>query len=365
MTERASPHEADATEAMPSPAESLVAEFLRRQEEGKAPSIESFLAGKSTELASEVGGRLESILSLQGLFREMRPAGAPATAEPPRIPGFRIESRLGEGALGTVYLAWDIALERKVALKVLLRGTGAAQLESILSEARRIASLGDPGIVTVHSVVREAESPAIVMEFVEGFPIDRMAEGLGYRDRARLVQRVARALATAHAKELIHRDLKPANILVTPRMEPKILDFGLAVQKSNQPDTAGYFAGTPLYASPEQVAGEPLTPASDIFSLGSILYLLLTGRSPFDAPTTGEVLLRVAAAQPAFPRSLIADVPEELQAISIACLASNPADRPSALDVVADLGRFLSGEPIRSRPRLYADRLRNRIAAHE
>ena len=144
--------------------------------------------------------------------------------EPPIIPGFRIERKIGRGGVGVVYEAWDEKLQRKVALKFLHAVPNSETQRRILDEARKTAALHDPAIVTVHAVLDEHRPPAIVMELVEGFPIDQFTEGLTHHQKARILQEIARALAVAHRHGIIHRDLKPANVLVTPGYEAR--DFG-------------------------------------------------------------------------------------------------------------------------------------------
>jgi serine/threonine protein kinase len=150
-------------------------------------------------------------------------------AEPPEIPGFRIERKIGRGGLGVVYEAWDEKLQRKVALKVLHAVPDSETQRRVLEEARKTAALRDNAIVTVHAVLDENRPPAIVMELVEGFPIDQFTEGLTHHQKARILQEIVRALGVAHRRGIIHRDLKPGNVLVTPGMKPVILDFGLAI----------------------------------------------------------------------------------------------------------------------------------------
>lgn len=282
----------------------------------------------------------------------------------PIIGGFRIERRLGVGGLGAVYEAWDEKLQRKVALKVLHAIPNAATGRQVLAEARKTAGLRHPAIVTVHAVLDEHQPPAIVMELVEGFPLDHYAGSLTQEQKVRVLQEIARALAVAHRHGIIHRDLKPGNILLTPGLRPVILDFGLALAVGEADELAVGFAGTPLYASPEQVAGAPLTPASDVFSFGSVMFKLLTGRAPFDGATMEEVFGAIRKATPPFLRDVATGVPPDLQAICLACLAADPAERPTAEVVALELGRFLAGEPVRLRPALYGDILRRRISEY-
>lgn len=285
-------------------------------------------------------------------------------AAPPAIAGFRIERHLGRGGIGVVYEAWDEKLQRKVALKMLHTAPDAEARRRVLDEARKMAALRDPAIITVHAVLDELESPAIVMELVEGFPIDQYSAALTFEQRARILQEVARALAAAHQRGIIHRDLKPANVLVTPAMKPVILDFGLAVSLREASHSRSRFEGTPLYASPEQADGRPLTAASDLFSFGSLMFKVLTGTTPFNGGSVTEVLDSIREAAPPFLRDVAMGVPADLQAICLACLAADPAARPSAGQVALELGRFLAGEPVRLRPALYSDILRKRISEY-
>ncbi len=292
-------------------------------------------------------------------------AQAPQTDEaPPHLPGFRIERKLGEGSLGVVYAAHDEKLNRRVAVKVLRRSADAHLRQRILEEARHAAALADPAVVTIFSVLDEAEPPAIVMELVEGFPLDRFAAQLSFEQKARLLQEVARGLATAHEHGLIHRDLKPDNVLVGPDMRVRILDFGLAMSLEEASRHQRGFEGTPLYASPEQVLDKPLTSATDVFSFGSLMFKVLTGREPFTGASSREVLHAIATTAPPFLHEVAVGVPEDLQALCLACLAWDVADRPTAAQVAVELGRFLVGEPVGLRPKLYDDLLRRRISEY-
>jgi len=282
----------------------------------------------------------------------------------PRLPGFRIERELGAGSLGVVYAGYDEKLNRRVAIKVLrCRAKESVRLR-VLEEARKAAALADPAVVTIFSVLDETDPPAIVMELVEGFPLDRFAEKLNFEQKASLLREVARGLAAAHEGGVIHRDLKPDNIIVGPDMRPRILDFGLAVSFDEGGRPEGGFQGTPLYASPEQVLGRALTAASDVFSFGSLMFKVLTGRSPFAGESFTEVFEAIASTAPPFLREVAVGVPEDLQAVCLACLAWAPADRPTATEVALELGRFLAGEPVRLKPKLYDDLLRRSISEY-
>jgi hypothetical protein len=288
------------------------------------------------------------------------------TGSPPALPGFELGQRLGAGALGDVYEAHDRTLSRTVAVKILRTGSNPARRERIVAEARRAAALNDPAIVTIHTVIDDPTSPAIVMERVDGYPIDTAVAALSFRQKAEILREICRALAHAHARGIVHRDLKPANVLVTPQLKPKVLDFGLAVLAGGidaKHSPAG-FEGTPLYASPEQAGGETVAPASDVFSFGSLMFTVLVGRPPFAGANADEVLRAIRTTPPPFPRDVAVGVPEDLQAICLACLSLAPGDRPAAAQLVVEFGRYLAGEPVRLRPALYADILRRRTSEH-
>jgi serine/threonine protein kinase len=320
--------------------------------------VESLL--RANDDSGEFLGERASTLSAATVL----PRAGEVEETPPKITGFKIIRCLGRGGLGAVYEAFDEKLQRRVALKTLHTVPSAEFRRRILDEARKTAALRDPAIVTVHSVLDEHEPPAIVMELIEGFPIDQFTASLTFEQKARILQEIARALSVAHRGGIIHRDLKPANVLVTPAMKPVVLDFGIAISADEADRTRSQFEGTPLYASPEQASGRPLSAASDVFSFGSLMFKVLTGTTPFNGNTITEVLEAISTRQPPFLRDVAMGVPSDLQAICLACLATDPKARPSAEEIALDLGRFLAGEPARLRPALYGDILRRRISEY-
>ncbi|TAK93821.1 MAG: serine/threonine protein kinase [Verrucomicrobia bacterium] len=339
--------------------------FLRAVASPTDGQIDNFIAQLPESLRKETRERIQAGLLVRQLReRERRPPSEHEEAAP-QLPGYRIERKLGQGGLGVVYAAHDEKLNRRVVIKVLRSRADAQVRKRVLDEARHTAALSDPAVVTVFSVLDEADPPAIVMEFVEGFSIDRFAAQLNFEQKARLLREIARGLSVAHARGLIHRDLKPDNVIVGPDMRPRILDFGLALSLEEAARQGRGFEGTPLYASPEQVMDRPLGPASDVFSFGSLMFKVLTGKAPFAGETISQVLAAITSTAPPFLREVAVGVPEDLQAICLACLAWNPADRPSAETVALELGRFLVGEPVRLKPKLYDDLLRRTISEHE
>jgi alkyl hydroperoxide reductase subunit AhpC len=217
---------------------------------------------------------------------------------------YRIEAELGRGSFGAVYRAYDTLLQRQVALKVMGVG-GSAASDAVLREARAAAALIHPHVCTVFAVDASEGVSMIVMEYLDGQPLSKTLEiGPLPRERAAAIGRqVALGMAAAHAQAIVHGDLKPANIMVTQEGVAKILDFGLARRQRrlasaeetilfDDADT-GKLAGTPLYMSPEQVRGLPLTPASDVFSFGLILYEMLTGRTALEGDNILEVMRKI------------------------------------------------------------------------
>ncbi|HUC85373.1 MAG TPA: serine/threonine-protein kinase [Candidatus Acidoferrales bacterium] len=338
--------------------------FLRDADRGINPPLEAFLAALPEAVRGEAGERIAAGLRVrQG--RIQPPAEAAGGERPiPVVTGYRLGRKIGEGSLGAVYAAHDEKLNRPVAIKILHQRADEATRRRVLDEARKTAALRDPAIVTIFSVLDEADPPAIVMELVEGFALDRFTAELNFEQKARLLREVARGLAVAHEHGVIHRDLKPDNVIVGPDMRPRILDFGLALSLEEAGRQGFGFEGTPLYASPEQVQGHSLTPASDVFSLGSLMFKVLTGRPPFLGQTTSQTLEAIATTAPPFLRAVAVGVPEDLQAVCLACLAWKAVDRPTAAEVATELGRFLVGEPVRVRPKLYGDLLRRSISEY-
>ena len=338
--------------------------FLHDADKGTNRPIEDLIASLPEAIRRETRERIEAGLRVRQCHIELESPSDQREESSPALPGFRIERKLGEGSLGTVYAAHDEKLNRRVAIKILHRRAGEGIRRRVLDEARKAAALGDPAIVTIFSVLDEAAPPAIVMELVEGFPLDRFSAELNFEQKARLLRDVARGLAVAHEHGLIHRDLKPDNIIVGPDMRPRILDFGLALSREEASRQGAGFEGTPLYASPEQVRGQPLTTASDVFSFGSLMFKVLTGRPPFAGKTAVQTLEAIATTAPPFLREVAVGVPEDLQAVCLSCLSWNAADRPSAGEVALELGRFLVGEPVRLKPKLYDDLLRRSISEY-
>jgi serine/threonine protein kinase/formylglycine-generating enzyme required for sulfatase activity len=278
-------------------------------------------------------------------------AGSPALpdADPATIGRYRIDSRLGEGGFGRVFLAWDDELKRTVAIKVPRPNafSSADGIKLFLDEARMAAQLNHPGIVAVHDIGRQPDgSIYIVLEHVEGRRLSDLIKAgvLSLERMIGLMIRVADAAHHAHKLGLVHRDLKPANILVDSEGNPHITDFGLAVHEDIQRFRSGEVAGTVPYMAPEQVRGEThrLDGRTDVWALGIILYRILAGRRPFSG-SLSELLDEIRYRDPKPPRQINDTIPKELERICLKCLAKRMSDRyNSALDLADDLRVFLS-----------------------
>jgi DNA-binding beta-propeller fold protein YncE len=280
------------------------------------------------------------------------------TEPPSAIPGYEILSELGRGGMGVVYKARQVALNRLVALKMILAGGHAGEdaLSRFRLEAESLALLRHPNIVQIYEVGLHEGRPFLALEFLDGGSLaNQLVKGTPTPlAAAALVEALARAVHTAHERGIVHRDLKPENVLLDRDGTPKITDFGLVKQLGG---TAGQTAsnailGTPSYMAPEQAQGNSrlVGPAADVYALGAILYKLLTGRPPFEGSPT-DVLMKVAAYEPVPPRRLCLQVPRDLETICLKCLRKQPAERyADALKLAEDLRRFQGGEPIRARP---------------
>ena len=281
---------------------------------------------------------------------------------------YRIVAKLGTGGMGEVYRAEDLRLNRDIALKVLAPALASRHdyIRRFHQEARCAASLNHPQIVTIHSVEEVDGLPFLTMELVEGVSLKEMipAQGLPLTRCLDIAIALCTGLAAAHAQGLIHRDLKPENVVVTPEGRVKILDFGIAKALADDDETRvesipvettpdesaekariserltepGRVLGTAAYMSPEQVRGRPVDPRSDLFSLGVLLYEMMTGNLPFHGETPNERMLAILRDPPLPPSTRRHDLPGRLNEIVLRCLEKQPQDRyASASELMADL----------------------------
>jgi alkyl hydroperoxide reductase subunit AhpC/tRNA A-37 threonylcarbamoyl transferase component Bud32 len=299
--------------------------------------------------------------------------------QPGRVLGrYRIRGRLGDGTFGTVFAAWDMRLERMVALKVLKQSISDSR-KAVLDEARVAARLSHPHVCTIYAVDEEDGLPLIAMEHLDGRPLSEViADGLGRESALRLATQIASGLAAAHQQDVVHGDLKPANVIVTEDGTAKVLDFGLARSRTSadlpdadarttrqrgtrpgdtdgigaldatielhgsgpdgSPDESGEsvaIRGTPLYMAPEQALGLPTTPAGDVFSFGLVLFEMLSGRRARSGQPTLQLFLELPTEDLAL--QLAAQVDEPYRDLLLAVLSREPAQRPTMAEVVRRL----------------------------
>jgi serine/threonine protein kinase len=343
--------------------------YLEARELGREER-QSFLdqrcAGQS-ELRAEVEELLEQEEDLDGFLArpatlEPKPESHEPVSHPERIGAYRIQRPLGFGGMGVVYLAEQDSPRRAVALKLLrLDSASPRQLERFEREAELLGRLSHPGIARVYEAgwaeTETGRRPFFAMEYVEGEPLHEYVtvHKLDLAAKLRIVSQVAEAVHYAHERNVVHRDLKPSNVVIDERGEPKVLDFGVArpMGDSSHATQTGQLVGTLSYMSPEQAAGHGLIgPASDVYSLGVILYEILTGRLPIPTENLAlhEAVRRVREEEPIAAGSVRKELKGDLDTVLGKALAKEPERRyASAAEFAEDLRLYLDHRPIRAR----------------
>jgi serine/threonine-protein kinase len=270
---------------------------------------------------------------------------------------YRLKEKLGSGGMAEVYLADDLLLGREVAVKVLYAQYAAdpAFIQRFRQEAQSAANLNHPNIVNIYDWGNEGDLYYIVMEYVEGRDLKEIlrSEGRLLPERAaEIAAEVCAALQFAHRGNLVHRDIKPHNIFITNSGQVKVMDFGIAREGNGGGITqTGMVMGTPQYISPEQAQGLAVDGRSDIYSLGVVLYEMLTGQVPFDDPNPVTITYKQVREDPMPPSVVDPEIPATLEAIVMKAMSKNPANRfQSAQEMKADLLRFLEGMPVSATP---------------
>jgi len=335
----------------PPPEQPLPEESLRQAMQTRLPGISDEIQGAITTLRriQQIAGPSsrsphEPVISVVGTTDGSVGSDGQMLAPSESFGRYQIVRLLGQGAMGAVYLAYDPQLERHVALKTPFLGSNTLAVERFFREARAAAQLRSPYVCTVFDVGQIAGIHYISMAFIDGQPLDRLiAEGKlkDLRRIADITLKIARGLHKAHEQGIMHRDLKPANIMIDRDGEPIVMDFGLArkVDEDTNITTPGKILGTPAYMSPEQVDGDPkkIGHATDIYSLGVVLYQMLTGRVPFQGTFT-SILHKIAHEQPQKPSAvspgIAADAP--LERICLKMMAKSQEERFSSMAAVAN-----------------------------
>jgi predicted Ser/Thr protein kinase len=335
----------------------LLAELSDQVRRGIAPDVAA-VEREHPSLAGELRELWAAVLLAEGLQWSKRDVVPPvplrATALPSILGDYELLEEIGRGGMGIVYRARQKSLGRIVALKMAQRDSASnVELARFRAEAQAAARLQHPHIVPVHEVGEADGRTYFSMQYVEGETLARrLARGpLAAADAAQIVATVARAIEHAHRQGILHRDIKPSNVLIDSQGRPHITDFGLAkqVEASETLTQSGAIIGTPAYMPPEQAAGRrgPLGPASDVYSLGAVLYECLTGRAPFQGATALDTLLMVLEQEPVPPRVINRQADRTLEMICLKCLQKPIGLRyDSAAELAGDLEAFQKGEPV-------------------
>lgn len=364
----------------------LTAEILERYICDQVSEVELAAIERHVKACRKCADRVAEALENESMLSEIRTLQSKTAVLAPREPGqaarvdsienaqallgrrYRVVKKVGTGGAGEVFQAVDAILERPVAIKF-LRQTAAPKGRNTnrWNEAKLMGQFNHVNIAHVHEIGLNQGWRFIVMEWVAGVPLTEAWAGLGRELRLKLFLDVLAAVAAAHRRGIVHRDLKPSNILVTTDHQIKILDFGIALAI----DTPGavekrVYRGTPAYSAPEQISSpEQISPATDVFALGILLYQLLTDTLPFPQTQTKEVFRAILLKHPELPNAIRDDLPLPLQNICLRALEKDPAKRYANAQALADdINRFLRGEIVWSRPSFLADKVQQEVYYH-
>ncbi len=284
---------------------------------------------------------------------------------------YALVRKLGQGGAGEVYLARDTSLDRPVAIKILREemSPNRKAVERFVREAKILAKIRHPHIVSVHETGRYQDRNYFVMDYVDGKPLDVfIGKGtLPLQKRVELLAKISGAVGEVHRHGVVHRDLKPSNILISPDGNPFLLDFGLARDSSRvtKLTVSGTILGTPFYMAPEQVEGKPVDSRTDVYGLGVLIYESATGRLPFRADNDFELYRKISSHDPPTPSTINRRVPRDLEVICLKAMDKDPRRRyADAGDLASDLQRYLDGVPIVARRVSIPVRIFRRVKEH-
>jgi serine/threonine protein kinase/class 3 adenylate cyclase len=310
-------------------------------------------------------------------FRQPEPPALPASGGVQsgvlsrlELAGYRSVSRLGEGSFGVVYRAEQEGNGKPVAVKVLNRALSdePAARASLARELEKVQKLGLPGVVRIIEERLDHRPPFFVMDLVEGHPADEALAGAKPERIAEVFRDLCKILAAVHTAGVVHRDLKPNNILVSKDDSVVVMDIGLAILASstdNSKSSSTNLLGTPAFLAPEIIQGRLPSPQADVYALGVMLFIALTGRHPFAGSTVHDIVQAHLHEDPPPPSAIQPDVADGLQRICLKALEKKPADRyEHAGKMGEDLSRFLRGEVVRTRPTTYDNLLFHRVQEH-
>ena len=270
---------------------------------------------------------------------------------------YQVSKVLGQGGMGKVYQVYDPKLKRNAALKTILQNQKEDAFKRFMRESAAMARLSHPNIVKIYDIGEENNIHYFTMELIHGKNLSTWIkeENMTVRRAVEIVRKIASAIDYAHQQGILHRDLKPSNILMGEKGEPYVMDFGLAKESKSKTELSksGAVIGTLVYMPPEQAKGEKrnIDERSDVYSLGAVLYEILTGRQPFQASTPHAIIVKVIYDEPIAPSQISTKIPKEVENICLKAMAKNKVHRyQSASELAKDLERFLIGEPVLASP---------------
>jgi serine/threonine protein kinase len=350
--------------------EQLEAFVSQRVEKSQADSIRTHLK-HCTACQSRINDLQEDLTMTQRLRQALGiddTKGLQEKLQTHAAGDFEILENIGQGGTGVVFKARDVRLNKIVAIKCPANLDQQRRLTAAFDEARTLAKINHPNVAAIYSLNENPELPFMVMEFIDGQPITEATEHYSARQVLEVFRQVLQAVTELHKRGIVHRDLKPGNILVDRSGHAKVLDLGIADQMPSLLEAAPSdmsIKGTPAYMAPEQREGSPANPAMDVFSLGVVLFEILTQQRPFTGTTLTGIAQAIRESNPPLPRSLNADIPGPVQAICLTALEKMPENRySSAREFLLDLERYLQGEPVVASPKMLAHILEHGVERH-